>query len=328
MTSSRHRIVAAALTLVLGAGVGGAVIRFSATPTQDLAAATSACVPANTPYGAEMNQEQEDCVEQFMLEALQENRVASILPAMDDLDRRVPTVCHNAAHAAGVASWVNDERWRDRIDIASVRNCNSGLLHGVLVAAARDNLTFDQWTALAEWCNPRASDLANCGDAIGHGAWEATLDETEAVKICALIETALWRSECSEGVVMQKFEPAGSGNVRREIPADPAPICAHVPVDGDVELRTGCVRGVMYLRHQQLGDISGFDDTATRESVVGGILDTCNAFEESVRVRCEARFFELFRFRFGTNLPFEADRYCPLARNAENVTYCRELFAN
>jgi hypothetical protein len=328
MTSSRHRIIAAVLTLVMGVGIGVTVIRFTTTPTQDLASSASACVPADTPYGAQVNQEQEDCVKEFMLEALQENRVASILPAMDDLDSRAPTVCHNAAHAAGVASWANDERWRERIDIASVRNCNSGLLHGVLVAAARDNLTLDQWKALAEWCNPRAGDLANCGDAIGHGAWEATLDEGEAVKICALIETALWRSECSEGVVMQKFEPAGRGNIRREIPTDPVPVCAHVPAGSDAELRTGCVRGVMYLRHQQLGDLSGFGDRATRESVVGGILDTCNAFELAVRPRCEARFFELFRFRFGTDLQAEADRYCPIARHEENITYCRELFAN
>jgi hypothetical protein len=186
------------------------------------------------------------CVQEALLAA--GDRVAEVHKAAEVAASRDPwfaDACHLGSHEAG-----HDlARKAGAVKALSLVSnmCSSGLIHGIFDAVGADLSSKQNWKLLAETCiNLRSRGPAACPDGMGHAAWDATGDATAAEEICTLFTDSSARSECSEGVVMQRFEPATEGvNRARDLrPADPTKICRS---RSDASILDGCYRGIGWL---------------------------------------------------------------------------------
>lgn len=291
----------------------------------------AACIPAGLfEISSPVTEESKICITETMTEAVVTGQIADILPIMKEYERRIPLTCHRAAHVAGAAAWPDDNRWQKVIDNAAKVECSAGLLHGFIDRAANADFATEQWRELTTWCDGNyGSGNANCGDAIGHVAWETTKDRVGSSAICGMLTRDYWRSECAEGIVMQQYEPVSDAKQRKPLPDNPASVCEHLPRTGAVEhLRLGCIRGVGYVSAVALPALEtqpAFITTADINIVARG-LSLCSLFEDLYVQACTERFFDIFRFRFvPQNSQAAADLFCPLA--GELVATCRERFS-
>ena len=329
---TRPRLVAGLLALAVAAAATVAMVALPRLNPIDIATRYAACVPAGLVELREtMTEESKRCLTETMTEAVVSGQVEKILPIMQEQMRTMPLGCHRAAHIAGGAAWPSNGRWYDVIDQVAKAECSAGLLHGFIDQIAYQNFSTDQWRALAAWCDAHSgTGNANCGDAIGHVAWESGKDRVRSAEICGLLTVSYWRSECTEGVVMQQYEPVSEKHQRADLPDDPTTVCAHIRPAGDAysDLRMGCIRGIGYIASV------AFPMIATEPSKVRpvdiDIVDRahalCMLFETQYQSHCSERFFDIVRFRFlPQHTSAAADLFCPLAGAHE--TLCRERFA-
>jgi hypothetical protein len=329
---TRPRLIAGITALVVAAAATIAVVALPKLTPIDIATRYAACVPAGLDETREVfTEESKRCITDTMTEAVVTGQIDKILPIMQEQMRTLPLGCHRAAHIAGAAAWPSDGRWIDVIDSVSKLECSSGLLHGFIDRVATEDFSIDQWRALTAWCdNQRKPGQPNCGDAIGHVAWQSDKDLAKSAEICGLFVTPTWRSECTEGVVMQQYEPVSEKFQRVPLPDDPTSVCVHIPADDTTfdHLRMGCIRGIGYVAAVSLPPIKT-EPTAMSEvdiDIVDRAHSLCLLFETQYQGPCSERFFDIVRFRFPPqHLNAAADLLCPIAGPHE--TMCRERFA-
>ena len=270
----------------------------------DLGVRLAACVPdSKRDLSIPPSVEQDNCLTEVITYAVVQDRVAEILPEIDRLNAIAPQFCHLATHTAVALAWpAGDDEWQQLIDRVNVPNCNSGLLHGLFDAAATKGWDVEDWRPLTSWCDLQEPgfDQANCGDAVGHAAWQAYADRETVSKVCMQMTKKNWVVECGDGMVMQEFDPAKRDGRRFIELSDLPSVCTHVPVGDTTGLREGCLRGVGYVIAERFRVPQSTGSIPPREKIEAAILKNqsyCAPFGEE-QIHCVDRFLSLIPYHF------------------------------
>jgi hypothetical protein len=252
--------------------------------TANVVVALRSCIPAAA--GSGVAGDVAGCVEAALVAAGdQVAEVHTIVEAAAAADPWFADACHLGSHEAGhaLASSVGAVE-----ALALVTNmCSSGLIHGVFDAVGSGSPGEETWRSLARTCvELRSRGPAACPDGMGHAAWDATGDVVAAEQICAVFDDFAARSECAEGVVMQRFEPATErlNRGRDQRPFDPNDYCR---TGSDPAILQGCLHGVGWLlandlaaRADAVGALRGSVDPVAIPSLVSTFLAGVRTCEE------------------------------------------------
>lgn len=171
-----------------------------------------ACFPEGTTF--EDLFEQAPCYEKVISEAANVEDPLTVINAVRALVFTRPdtlTACHNGGH---LSASIFTERFWDKdasfdtqlaqlLTIAQHLDdlCQNGFVHGFYDAIGKSKPGPDSFRAAAEVCKRTQVDFIDCGHGLGHTAWYATEDFTEAAAICGLFDDER-RYRCDDGVIM------------------------------------------------------------------------------------------------------------------------------
>ena len=278
-------LVLATVVGSLAVGLTGFAITQSTDSPNDLTLAVAVCTGEQRSKGQlPSDAETVACTSEVMENAVREGRTSELFTIMERLQRDGNDLCHYAAHRSGAQLLGSADDWELYASRVDVNVCDSGLLHGVFDRFAQLRPTEEHWRAVAAWCTTQQLDptSANCGDAVGHAAYDATGSREKAAAICALlvdVEVGR-RGECTEGVVMQEFRPISKPD-KWQIAVDKSVligVCGHLPDDGTT-LHRGCAQGIGWVLAQELEytlDAAGrLRDESNVVANVGELMDTC-----------------------------------------------------
>lgn len=191
------------------------------------------------------------CLLQVMLDAVEAGEVWEMQAQLEMQIEETPALyyaCHDIGHLAGRRAYeLAPDIGRLIVNNPSA-TCAYGIGHGVLDGFGDDSPGYEEFRAAADACATKEGMSAwLCADGIGHAAWEASGDLAQASVYCELLD--YWaRAACSEGIMMQIYEPAGSGlmespeSVFAELPG----VCESWP-SSDKDVIRGCHAGAGYL---------------------------------------------------------------------------------
>jgi hypothetical protein len=331
MARPTRTVLTAFAALVSGLTLGAAVIVLPQLYELTLSEKALACIPANVNEpDVRATSEQRACLAEVMTDALRTDQVASIMPALEEYDKRAQSTCHAAGHDAGIAAYkAEEDKWIAIIQRSAQLICNSALLHGVFTAAGVGGLTENQWDFVLNWCdtlNPLKDKIANCGDAIGHAAWDQFKEPKRSVLICEKLSTELWRSECSEGVLMQRYAPVVSESPGEELPENLTTLCDHTDQGDDTGVRRGCMRGIGYILSANVLRNGWDSDQGIQQGKVIAALAVCSSYSFKDQRFCEERFMESI-VDILTPATYQAAtaQYCPLTKTLNEK--CEEILS-
>ncbi len=227
-------------------------------------------------------------------------------------------VCHNGSHKIG--KLVFERAYRKHgfdVDIfrqllsAGRSTCMGGLVHGLLDAVGFVADDVSEYRGIIEACASSVrSAAAQCGDAVGHSVWDAFETVSDGAAACAYFADEQMRNDCSEGLLMRKYQRlertsewytgiAGPDEFDRWIAetvanCDSWPSIPYAAAPG-VDPREGCWRGVIYPLTQpvfrQLRLTNGEYPQAKEVMLpmVKKIVTACGTFSERGNTLCLER---------------------------------------
>jgi hypothetical protein len=331
MARPTRTLLTAFAALTSGLTLGVAVIVLPQLYEVTIAEKALACIPANVNEpDVRATSEQRACLAEVMTDALRTDQIANIMPALEEYDKRAQSTCHSAGHDAGIAAYnAEKEKWIAIIQRSAQLICNSALLHGVFTAAGASELTENQWEFILNWCdtlNPLKEKIANCGDAIGHAAWDQFKEAKKSVLMCEKLSTELWRSECSEGVLMQRYAPVVSDSPEEELPENLTTLCDHVDRNDNSGIRRGCMRGIGYVLAASVLQNGWDSGQGIKDEDVNAALIVCSTYSTADQRFCEERFMESF-VDVLTKETYQtaSTEYCPLTKTLNEK--CEEILS-
>lgn len=227
------------------------------------------------------------CLLEVMLDAAETGRIWEMQAELEEQISKTPALfaaCHDIGHKAGRRAYeLTPDIGRMITENDSV-TCAYGLGHGVLDGFADDFPSREDFAAAASACSSKEGASAGlCADGIGHAAWSAARDLGTAVSYCDLIPYESGRAACSEGIVMQIYEPAGflpSEDLARGMKELPE-VCSSWPsTDGDTVM--GCHTGAGYIYTREAWKMEGMvrNGHGDRGSLQDGIVEVLVAAAE------------------------------------------------
>lgn len=209
------------------------------------------CVPPQTepPHA--------NCIAELLVEATDEHGMRAASDAIARIISEfgeVEWMCHPAAHASGSLAFTKNGNAAETMKNLNT-TCGAGFLHGVLDGFGKSKPPLEDYVTLGEACywEGIAAQPGLCFDGIGHAVWNGTTDVDASARVCASMPEPGARDACTEGVLMQMYDPA---NEEATFPLEDAPedlpgICANWPdyrPAGADESRTEfCYGGTAYL---------------------------------------------------------------------------------
>jgi len=224
---------------------------------EDVRALALGCVPI--PLGSGTPSAIADCVKVTFVAAGDDFGVAGeVFTSAAKRDPFFADACHLGAHEAGRALALR----MDPADALSVSSsvCSSGLVHGIFDALGETSPDFATWDELASVCEDlRRREPAACADGMGHAAWDVTGDVAYAEELCLTFTEYSARSECAEGVQMQRYAPATerAGRPRDERPLEVAEICR---IESEPSILEGCRHGIGWLLANDIAALADSHD--------------------------------------------------------------------
>ena len=322
LTVTLMRKALVALSLAIGLLISGTAVFVNTgdvlTRKLGLDKQLLSCIPVEV-WNPDVNSMNVDdgCIQKVMVEALETGKIDVIKDVMVRMDSQsnLHGHCHAPAHAAGGQVLERNHDWSKSVTLADYGLCSSGLLHGVFDSLGKETLSPAEWLKVTAWCSnvgERRREQGNCGDGIGHAAWDSTGDVGKALDICAAIAFKSLRSPCAEGLIMQHYSPISRPSDRTIITEDQVlGICE--PSEGRTDdLREGCLRGIGYAVATQLQ----LRDTTTGEflapSKMNPLLEEgaafCARFGDEAPL-CLGRFWEVV-FEFVHEKPEPVEIVC------------------
>ncbi|MFM7088891.1 MAG: hypothetical protein ACKOW9_05180 [Candidatus Paceibacterota bacterium] len=256
-------------------------------------------VELSKPTQNELEESAISCVSLVLEEVIRNKKVEGILPYLKEMNMRpgFARICHISSHKAAINAFDSSRSLYDQHDQVNTITCDSGMYHGFWEAVGYSKPSLDTWRELIQWCEEKSKtllDAGNCGDAAGHAAFDATKEQHSAVRLaCFLFSADILRSECAEGVLMQRFIP-GSGSPG----TDPLPTLTNMPKlceklrYEEASIAKGCFRGIGWLLGQTAKTESQnliFQSLSEGEAV-------CRALESGYN-DCTDRYYETLKTR-------------------------------
>lgn len=187
------------------------------------------------------------------VEAGQLTELNEALAAQIELTPSLFNACHNIGHAAGQRAFEVDPDIEKLLLTQTNATCQYALGHGILDGFAKAEPTDAEFAAAAQACTSLADlgtpAFAFCSDGLGHAAWASTNDLASAVARCGMLGLEYSQAICSEGIIMQIYEPAGLPPARdiNQAHEDLPEMCATWPSGGRASLDFGCHSGAGYI---------------------------------------------------------------------------------
>jgi hypothetical protein len=218
----------------------------------------------------------------------------TFFPAMTALMRDYPDLadtCHDGSHDAAKNSilvFKRDFATMLRLAPGADIACVGGFMHGVLDALGFVEIKPEDIVGIGEACNEaHPKEVTECAHAMGHAAWDVYQDTEKAVFVgckAFLIKDFL---DCTNGLVMRRFQRLGYKGDLEEIDAvikDGVELCTNRwptgKIDDGTDFRIGCWSGVAYQMWygfayaRKLTELTEPDVKAFIEKVTS----TCNKF--------------------------------------------------
>ena len=218
----------------------------------------------------------------------------SFFPAMTAVMRDYPDLadtCHDGSHDAAKNSilvFKRDFATMLRLAPGADIACVGGFMHGVLDALGFVEIKPEDIVGIGEACTEaHPKEVTECAHAMGHAAWDVYQDTEKAVFVgckAFLIKDFL---DCTNGLVMRRFQRLGYTGHLNEIDAvikDGLDLCAnHWPagkIDDGTDFRIGCWSGVAYQMWygfafaRQLTEL----DEPDVKAFIAKVTSTCSKF--------------------------------------------------
>ena len=299
------------------------------------AAAFRSCISERALDGRDLYEPAEkECITDVLYRSARAGDLAQLADAMNDLNARNLPLCHIAAHAAGAKLWTGDGDWRTKVMLVDTSVCNSGMLHGVFDAMAKQEYPEQTWVAVATWCADHKTTFAsqgNCTDALGHAAWDSRGERAAAYRICSYLGIVDKTADCVEGVEMQRYTPVSRPDGWSAIDlSDIAGLCADVPQADQTGLRLGCVRGFAYLAYSGLSqrntdDVSRSEFYDITDRYNATTVSLCSSYETGMAEACVEHYFWLAKYMYPQEENTASiERFCTPLREWRKV--CAQQF--
>lgn len=193
------------------------------------------------------------CILDVMLQAAEEGQVWDMQAALERQIEATPAiydVCHNMGHLVGRRAFELDPDIARLVGDNPSATCAYAIGHGVFDGFAESDPTPEGFRAAANACaSKQGVEAGLCADGIGHAAWSSSHDLATAVSYCTMLPPGDMRAACSEGIIMQIFEPAGfaSSTYDLERAFSELPLLCERWPSSDADSVAGCHMGAGYM---------------------------------------------------------------------------------